>query len=288
MKRAGLLGSFLVVVFCTNAAAISKPKRPHGPIGIYYNGCIGNAVALPLQGEGYQSVRASRQHFYGHPQLVTYLQKLGRVAQKVWHGFAGNLQIKLPSTPLAKWLLGIGDLSAKLGGNIEHHGSHKTGLDADVPYLPYLSTASLVENEQRPWYSVVDLQKRQTNALWNPRIAHLLHQAAVPASVAYLFVDPAIKQAVCQMKWKNRAWLGKLYPLSNHHDHFHVRQKCPPGSQLCTPQVLPMVGDGCSHIDAKKPKKKPQTSTKAPRLLAMPSQCQSLLTSGLVAQNTSP
>jgi murein endopeptidase len=45
-------------------------------IGGYSAGCLKNAVALPLEGPGYQVIRTKRLRYYGHPDLIHYLQHL--------------------------------------------------------------------------------------------------------------------------------------------------------------------------------------------------------------------
>jgi penicillin-insensitive murein endopeptidase len=62
-----------------------------------------------------------------------------------------------------------------------------------------------------------------------------------------IFVDPGIKKLVCDDPTTAKAaWQGRLRPWWNHHDHFHVRLKCPPDSPLCVPQDPP-ADDGCGR-----------------------------------------
>lgn len=48
------------------------------PIGSYSNGCIIGAQALPYKGDGYQVIRKNRNRYYGHPDMIDYLQRLGK------------------------------------------------------------------------------------------------------------------------------------------------------------------------------------------------------------------
>lgn len=63
-----------------------KIKRPISgepmPIGTYNNGCIIGAVPLPFNGEGYQVIRTSKNRYYGHPDMIAYLQRLGKKVKK--------------------------------------------------------------------------------------------------------------------------------------------------------------------------------------------------------------
>ena len=45
-------------------------------IGGYAAGCLKNGVSLPLEGPGYQVIRTKRLRYYGHPDLIHYLQAL--------------------------------------------------------------------------------------------------------------------------------------------------------------------------------------------------------------------
>jgi penicillin-insensitive murein endopeptidase len=59
-----------------------------------------------------------------------------------------------------------------------------------------------------------------------------------------LFVHPAVKRALCQDKGRG-PWLQRVRPWWGHHDHFHLRLRCPPESADCKEaQPLP-AGEGC-------------------------------------------
>ena len=45
------------------------------PIGSYSNGCIIGAEPLPYKGEGYQVIRMNKNRYYGHPDMIAYLQR---------------------------------------------------------------------------------------------------------------------------------------------------------------------------------------------------------------------
>ncbi|MEZ5584736.1 MAG: penicillin-insensitive murein endopeptidase [Candidatus Competibacteraceae bacterium] len=54
-------------------------------IGFYSAGCFAGGVALPLKGPGFQVMRPSRNRYYGHPELVSFVTRMGpvcRVAQR--------------------------------------------------------------------------------------------------------------------------------------------------------------------------------------------------------------
>ena len=86
------------------------------PIGSYSNGCIIGAEPLPYKGEGYQVIRMNKNGYYGHPDMIAYLQRLGQKAKS-----AG-----LPT-------MLVGDIAMPGGGRfLTGHASHQMGLDADI------------------------------------------------------------------------------------------------------------------------------------------------------------
>ena len=50
------------------------------------------------------------------------------------------------------------------------------------------------------------------------------------ARVNRIFVTPPVKLQMCADAGRDRAWLRKIRPWWNHHDHFHVRLNCPAGA----------------------------------------------------------
>ena len=63
--------------------------------------------------------------------------------------------------------------------------------------------------------------------------------------MARIFVNPGVKQALCDRRWANRDWLRVVRPWFGHSAHFHVRLNCPVDSPACEPQDPPPEGDGC-------------------------------------------
>ncbi|EJK41101.1 penicillin-insensitive murein endopeptidase, partial [Klebsiella pneumoniae] len=45
-------------------------------IGAFSNGCIVGAEALPLSAPGYQVMRTDQRRYFGHPDLVQFIQRL--------------------------------------------------------------------------------------------------------------------------------------------------------------------------------------------------------------------
>jgi penicillin-insensitive murein endopeptidase len=201
-------------------------------IGGYARGCLAGAVALPINGETWQVMRLSRNRNWGHPQLIRLLQDLSAHLPRV-NGWPGLL---------------IGDISQPRGGPmITGHASHQIGLDADI-WLTPMPTRRLspAEREEMSATNVVRADWLDVDpGIWTPQHTALIRAAAKKRDVARIFVNPAIKKALCREAGQDRAWLTKVRPTYGHNYHFHIRLACPTGDTGCSDQEPPPAGDGC-------------------------------------------
>lgn len=213
----------------------SQHEPAAGPalaIGTCSCGCLQGAAMLPASGTGYEALHLARNRRYGHPTLISYVRHLAAAAK------AANLG-----------LLIVGDLSQPRGGPTPSgHRSHQTGLDVDIGYVaPVGVRAGQLSSRDRERVSppaVVDLQTHRMTPAWRPRTLELLSLAAKDPTVDRIFVNPMIKRILCEGKTAKAAWQARVRPWWGHHDHFHVRLKCPADSVLCVPQDPP-PDDGC-------------------------------------------
>jgi len=202
-------------------------------IGFYAHGCLAGAVALPINGTTWQVMRLSRNRNWGHPKLVEFLERLAEKAKKVgWNGLL------------------VGDMSQPRGGPmLTGHASHQIGLDADIWLTPMpdrklsreereLMSATMVVRDDR-----LDIDPN----VWTHAHTELIRTAAEDPAVERIFVNAAIKKALCREAGSDRAWLAKVRPWWGHDYHFHVRIYCPPDSPQCEPQPPPESGEGCGH-----------------------------------------
>jgi penicillin-insensitive murein endopeptidase len=254
-------------------AKLSTPNlSPNGSqsIGTYTNGCLSGAATLPLNGTGYQVMRLSRNRYYGHPNLIQFIQNLGQ---------------KADSQKLGALL--IGDLGQVRGGpTLSGHKSHQTGLDVDIWFLlsEIASQRLLTADERETWNanSLVDLNTDTLNRkLWSPAHKQILQHAALQPEVERIFVNPSIKRELCQQKTAADAWIHKIRPWWKHDDHFHVRLKCPDNNPWCEKQDSLPAGDGCDaslawwfSAEAKNPSPKVQPPA-PPQVL--PELCEQIL-----------
>ncbi len=83
--------------------------------------------------------------------------------------------------------------------------------------------------------------------VWTPAHGAVIKAAAEDPAVERIFVNAAIKKALCREAGSNRGWLAKVRPWRGHDYHFHVRIFCPPDSPQCEPQPPPDSSEGCGH-----------------------------------------
>lgn len=212
--------------------ATPTPPPAHA-VGSYARGCLAGAVALPLTGAGYQVMRPSRGRRYGHPRLIGFIEALAAAMRA--KGRSGLL---------------IGDLAQPRGGPMPTgHRSHQLGLDVDIWFRPAPNRVLTdADRESLPAVSVVaENGARVDPRRWGAADIDLLRTAAGFPEVARIFVNPAIKRALCETAKKDRSWLAKIRPWWGHTYHFHVRLRCPPGEPACADQPPPPAGDGCGR-----------------------------------------
>ncbi|MGO4706010.1 penicillin-insensitive murein endopeptidase [Microvirga sp. 2MCAF38] len=201
-------------------------------IGGYAHGCVAGATALPIDGATWQVMRLSRNRNWGHPRLVAFLTRLASQVPQV-NGWPGLL---------------IGDMSQPRGGPmLTGHASHQLGLDADVWLTPMPNRRlSRPEREETSATDVVRTDLLDIDpTTWTPQHLPLLRAVAREQDVARIFVNPAIKRALCREAGADRAWLTKVRPTWGHNYHFHIRLACPAGDTACVDQDPPPSGDGC-------------------------------------------
>ena len=148
-------------------------------IGSFSNGCIVGADTLPIQSEHYQVMRTDQRRYFGHPDLVMFIQRLSRQVSNLGVG-----------TVL------IGDLEMPAGGVVNGgHASHQAGLDVDIfLQLPKTrwSSAQLLKPQALDLVSADG--KRVVASRWSPEISSMIKLAAEDNDVTRIFVNPAIKQ----------------------------------------------------------------------------------------------
>ena len=211
-------------------------RLPTQAIGFYAKGCIAGAEALPINGPTWQVMRLSRNRNWAHPEMIDLLERLSAKANKV-AGWPGLL---------------VGDMSQPRGGPmITGHASHQVGLDADI-WLTPMPNRMLSRNEREEMSAVMMVRRDRLDidpTVWTPGHLSVIRAAAQEPRVERIFVNAAIKKALCREAGGDRSWLSKVRPMYGHDYHFHVRIKCPVGATACESQPPPSDAEGCTAAD---------------------------------------
>ena len=241
--------------------------------GEYAKGCLAGGVELAETGPGWQAMRLSRNRNWGHPDAISFVERFSaRVQDLGWPR------------------LYIGDISQPRGGPMRSgHRSHQLGLDIDI-WLRRPAERLLSRKEREQIGSPRVVSGTAVNANWTPSHHQILKAAASDPGVARIFVNPAIKQAMCwdepQGATADRGWLRKIRPWFGHDAHFHVRLNCPTESPNCVAQAPIPAGDGCDETLAwwfsdearnPKPSGKPAKKRGPITLADLPLACTSVL-----------
>jgi penicillin-insensitive murein endopeptidase len=229
MARAQLPLDVAKVLFGRESTPAAGPPEA---IGSYERGCLSGAIALPADGPNWQVMRPLRNRAWGHPVLIAFLERLAH---------------KLPGETGWPGLL-VGDIAQPRGGPmLTGHGSHQTGLDADIWLTPMPNRR--LSPAERDSISATDVVAADgmdiDSTAWTPQHRLLLEAVAQEPLVERVFVNPAIKRALCRQGGPERAWMAKIRPWWGHNDHFHVRLSCPSSDSRCRVQAPPPPGDGC-------------------------------------------
>ncbi len=200
-------------------------------IGFYSRGCLAGAKALPVDGESWKVMRLSRNRFWGHPAMIAFLERFSRkaAADGVWPGIL------------------VGDISQPRGGPmLTGHASHQIGLDADVWLTPMPATG--LTDADREEMSAIDMVRPDGLSVdpdhWSEKQAGVIRAAAEAPEVERIFVNPAIKKALCE-RHAGEPWMTKVEPWWGHNYHMHIRIHCPAGDSACEAQAPVPPGDGC-------------------------------------------
>jgi penicillin-insensitive murein endopeptidase len=197
-----------------------------GSVGWPHHGVQTDAVELPDAGVGFVRYRARDGHYWGQPELVLGIQE---AAARVDAEFPGG-------EPLV-----VGDLSARFGGKIARHHSHRSGRDVDLLWYltrldgtPVRSTSFVPISGAHPGrlsrHGYVQLDTAREWAL----IAALLSSPYL--DVQFLYSSKAVEALVLEHARAigvdpaliERAADVMLEPADSlpHDDHLHLRIAC--------------------------------------------------------------
>src|SRR5579871_3189481 len=216
-------------LFARKTLPAAMPKQS---IGSYNKGCLAGAERMPLNGETWQVMRVSRNRYWGHPDMIALLKRLSAKAHK-YAGWPGIL---------------VGDIAQPRGGPaMSGHAIHQIGLDADI-WLTPMPDRRLSREEREETSAVMMVRDDRLDIdpkVFTPGHVLMIRDAAQEPGVQRIFVNAAIKKALCREATGDRSWLSKVRPWWGHNYHFHIRIACPAGENMCQAQESVPPGDGC-------------------------------------------
>jgi penicillin-insensitive murein DD-endopeptidase len=256
------------------ARKVLPAAMPTRVIGSYVKGCLAGAEQMPINGDTWQVMRLSRNRNWGHPDMVALLKRLSAKAHQD-AGWPGIL---------------VGDMGQPRGGPaLSGHASHQIGLDADI-WLTPMPDHRLSREEREEMSAVMMVRGDRLDIdphVFTPGHLMVIRDAAQEPGVQRIFVNAAIKKALCREAKGDRSWLSKIRPWWGHDYHFHIRIKCPAGSTQCEGQQPPGEGEGCSAGDFAywfkdsvihpEPPKTPEKPRPPMTLAQLPADCRQVL-----------
>lgn len=226
-------GACLVLLSGATAGCLgsSTPLVPglRGSVGVPHFGIQTDAVELPLEGPGFERLRTHDPARFGNPRLVRGLERAAALVERELPGGA----------PLK-----IGDLSAKHGGKVPRHNSHRTGRDVDLlwyvttpagapianPGFVRVGTDGLASVPGDDRYVALDIPRQWLlirTLLLDPALGVQFLFAS--RSVEALLVDYAIARGEpLDLVWRAETVLLQPGDSAPHDDHVHVRIACSP------------------------------------------------------------
>ncbi len=239
-----------------------SPLAPHwaGSVGLPHRGVLTKASELPAEGPGYRLLAPANERHFGTPRFVGAIE---RAAAKVNRERPGST-------------LTVGDLSARHGGKISSHSSHRSGRDADL--LLYMTTLEgapvtstgfvhvgtdgLAFDEADKRFLRFDVERE-----W------LLVKALVEdpeARVQWLFASKPVEAML--IDWaRARGESGDTIvramdmllqpgpPAQNHDDHVHVRIACDPEEIAAGCEATGPLRPWLAAVDSARPADLPST-----------------------------
>jgi penicillin-insensitive murein endopeptidase len=205
----------------------------------YVRGHLENAANILSYEEsnpnaGFRIVYPKRQSYYGTDDMLAVMAYLGQYSQ----------------TQVKGYVLSVGDISAKKGGQLGRHSSHQMGVDADISY--YFDT----KEKQKGLVDAVASSKPVGSFMANEQWT-MFKDLVGQGNVDRIFVHPAIKKELCGVALKKGDLkpsetagvafeaLRVMRPEVNHDDHFHLRLKCSTAQPRCRQMAPPAKVTGC-------------------------------------------
>jgi penicillin-insensitive murein endopeptidase len=236
----------------TDSANTSNDELEQEPGGVYKNpvvdyvinslgksnrGSQKNAMSLlektsSLKGSSPTSVvRPKQQRYYGNPVMINFIVDV-------------SYQLQNNILKDSEWVSEVSDISRKRGGQLSPHKSHQNGLDADIGYL--------IRDKRSGYYGkdIVNGSRLSSEFLLDEQYEWFKTMNKKQEGKVYcMFVHKVIKREMCRHAQQKSEYFGENDSRNNpltvemlrrlqsrptdHHNHFHLRLKCPANNKGC-------------------------------------------------------
>ncbi len=236
----GCLGILLFAIGPSSQAGppAESSARDSVSIGTPMKGSLKRGQVLPKKGAGYRMLKTAqeRRARFGILELVMAVKD---AAHKVRRKHKGSI-------------LWVGDLSARKGGKIDHHGSHQSGRDVDLIFYMKDRQGKQVSVDQfipfdKNGFSVDPPMEYRFDAARNWDLVAALIESR-HATIQWIFVATHLEKlmlAHAEAKGARASTRRKAKQILHqpgkkaHWDHFHVRVYCPAGDKPSCKEVGP-------------------------------------------------
>lgn len=231
----GQLLVLCALVLTCSSCSVPTPLLPQfkGSVGLPHHGVQTDAVELPARGEGFVRYRPHGRAYWGQPELVDAIESV-----------SANLDETMPGGPD----LVLGDLSAKHGGKIPRHNSHRSGRDIDllwfvttlrgtpirVPGFIRIGPDGLAQNPATGDFYRLDVDRQ-----WQVLKRLLLTKEI---NVQWMFCSRWVEAMLIaharalgepdELVWRAETVLLQPADSLPHDDHIHLRISCTPTTVL--------------------------------------------------------
>ncbi len=237
-----VITAVLLVSGCLPWAGVAPATS--GAIGTTSRGVLQGSAHMSARGEHYRFYRGGDRR-YGVPELMQMIQ---RAAEHVAERHAGSVLL-------------VGDMSARHGGFIGGHRSHRSGRDVDFAFYTTDARRQPVSGFPLNRFDRFGVGVRDSRAIcFDPKRNWLLVEALLThprADVQWIFVSLGLKALLLEWALENKRDLEIIERAATvlhqpgdsapHDDHFHVRIYCPrsPASPYCvdTGPIWPWVSE---------------------------------------------
>ncbi len=224
-----LAGVLAGAAMCVGCFGTPSPLAPGlaGSVGAPYHGVLTIAEELPVQGVGFVRYRKFGANHWGNPRLVRAVEVAARTVHDEIPGGA----------PLT-----VGDLSARTGGRIARHESHRTGRDVDLPWFVTTLDGTPVRN---PGFipmgpdGLAPIEGTDTFVRLDvPREWLLVKTLLGVTNVEWMFCSRDVEALLIdyarargepdELVWRAETVLMQPSDSLKHDDHIHLRVACTP------------------------------------------------------------